>query len=312
MKITDLEDGLNEIKLAVSNIEEKETKTRKFYSVVTLMDGEQSIEAKMWTEKDLLRFMPGDVINCRIEKQYYQGNVSYILGKDYEVTEDDFEDYLPKAPIDALDVYGDMLSTVNHFTNEKLKKIVLSILKDEKENFLKAPAAKKVHHNYVAGLAFHEGRMLELAKKIVEVYPNIDEDLLYAGTIMHDIGKVYELEQNYAGAIEYTVVGNLLGHMIIAIQLIERKAIALGIDPDDEIIMLLKHMIASHHGEPETGAITRPATKEAMLLHEIDMNDSRIWQFEKAEAETDPGALSERIFGLESVVYRPTSKRLLL
>ena len=72
MKITDLEDGLNEIKLAVSNIEEKETKTRKFYSVVTLMDGEQSIEAKMWTEKDLLRFMPGDVINCRIEKQYYQ------------------------------------------------------------------------------------------------------------------------------------------------------------------------------------------------------------------------------------------------
>lgn len=312
MKITDLADGLNDIRLAVSSIEEKEAKTGKLYSVITLMDGEQSIEAKMWSEKSLLRFMPGDVVDCRIEKQHYQGNVSYIFGRDYNVTEDDFENYLPKAPIDSIDVYEEMVNTVKRFSNDKLRKLVSAILKDEKEIFVKAPAAKKVHHNYVAGLAFHEGRMLELAKKITEVYPNIDEDLLYAGTIMHDIGKVYELEQDYSGAIEYTVVGNLLGHMIIAIQLIERKAIALGLDPDDEIIMLLKHMIASHHGEPETGAITRPAIKEAMLLHEIDMIDSRIWQFEKVESETEPGELSERIFGLESVVYHASNKKIIL
>lgn len=306
MKISDMDYGMNKIKLAVIKTEEREGKDGRLYSEVTCVDGSNTMTAKVWKSKSDLHLEPPVVVEAMVEKQLYGGNNSYIM-KQYIQENDNPVDYMPHAPIDPDTVFDDIMRTVFAFQEKDLKTVTWQILTKNKELFIKTPAAKAIHHNYIYGLMYHEYRMLQLAKSMAILYPEINKDLLYAAVLLHDIGKIKELSIDAAGVIDYTVAGNLLGHCIIGIQMIERECYIHGIDPESESIKLLEHMLASHHGDLDKGAVVVPKTAEAMLLHEIDMIESRKWQYEKVETENEAGTLSAKVFGLGNVpIYHPT------
>lgn len=305
MKISNMEYGINKINLSVIKIDEREGKDRRLYSEVTCVDGINTIVAKVWKSKTELNLEPPVVVEAMMEKQLYGGNDSYIM-KQYVQRNDNPVDYMPHAPINPDVIFDDIMRTVFAFKDKSLKTVTWQILNKNKELFFQTPAAKAIHHNYIYGLMYHEYRMLQLAKSMVALYPEVNKDLLYASVLLHDIGKIKELSIDTAGVIDYTVAGNLLGHIIIGIQMIERECYIQGIDPESEPIRLLEHMLASHHGDLDKGAVVNPRTTEAMLLHEIDMIESRKWQYEKVEAENEEGTLSAKVFGLGNIpIYHP-------
>ena len=148
-------------------------------------------------------------------------------------------------------------------------------------------------------------RMLKTAVILSRVY-RFDKELLYSAVILHDIGKLQELDTDATGVAEYTVDGNLFGHTLLAIEMIDRKSFENPTYPAEKI-RLLKHCIVAHHGQLEYGAITMPAVKEAMLLHEIDVIDASMYQYEQVEKTLNPGEMSDRIFDLGVKVYKPAA-----
>ena len=131
-------------------------------------------------------------------------------------------------------------------------------------------------------------------------------ELLIAGTILHDIGKLWELDTTEFGNADYTVKGALMGHAFIGAEVIGRYARAAKLA--DEDIMLLQHLILSHHGRFEYQAVAMPAIPEAMILHYIDCIDAEMYQYEVQEEMLEPGTISAKVYGLEQKVYRPSWK----
>ena len=173
------------------------------------------------------------------------------------------------------------------------------LLRRHGEDFPLIPAAKSVHHGFRMGLLMHTGNMLKIADFLAGLYPEvIDRSLLLAGTFAHDLAKAREFQLSELGlATDYTVAGQLLGHLVMGAQEAAEVTKALGIP--EEKGMLLQHLILSHHGEPEFGAAVKPACAEAELLSYIDGIDSRMEICREALAETETGRFSERIFALD-------------
>ena len=144
-----------------------------------------------------------------------------------------------------------------------------------------------MHHNYIGGLLYHIWRMMRSGICMSTVY-NLDRTMLSAGIILHDIGKLVELKSDEFGSAEYTIAGNLFGHLYIGAEMIDKTRAALGLE-ESEDVMLLKHMILSHHNKLEFGAVKRPATKEAFALAMIDEMDSKIEQYEQELNKLEPG-----------------------
>lgn len=178
------------------------------------------------------------------------------------------------------------------------------------ERFDVIPGGKSMHHDYLFGLLYHTYRMAKSADALCTVYTDANRDLLLAGTILHDVGKVLEFEINSNGLVEtYSSYGNLLGHLYMGANLIGTTK------PDEtcsseynEKRLLLQHMLLSHHGIPEYGAVKRPCFFEAYLLHAIDLIDSRADMFDSVEKNLKPGECSSKIFALETCVYKPNLK----
>jgi len=141
------------------------------------------------------------------------------------------------------------------------------------EKFIKAPAAKKMHHAYLGGLLEHTLSLALLAEKVVEHYGGIDKDLLLTGAMLHDIGKISEFE--FERSIDYSDEGRLISHIVIGLDLIEKKMNQIENFPE-KTKMLLKHLIVSHHGSRELGSPQLPMTLEAVMLHYLDEIDSKI------------------------------------
>ena len=184
-----------------------------------------------------------------------------------------------------------------------LTALAVRLLMKDYEAFYSSSAAKSMHHNLYGGLVYHTSRMVDAAFAICEVYPMLDRELLVCGTAIHDLGKLKELKTSDTGAASYTTEGSLLGHALLGIEMIdeevrERDAANGRQTYDREDIMCIKHLIASHHGKLEWEAIKLPAMPEAMVLHELDMIDSRIYIYEETFSKTEPGTLSEPVFGI--------------
>ena len=149
---------------------------------------------------------------------------------------------------------------------------------DFMQGFCRCPAGVKIHHAYVGGLLEHVVTMMDVAERILPLYPEVDRDLLLMGVFLHDIGKVREL--SYARTFAYTDEGQLLGHLVIGVEMLAEKARQVpdltGEPFPPELLLRLKHLILSHHGEPEFGSPKVPMTPEAIALHAIDLLDSRI------------------------------------
>ena len=182
---------------------------------------------------------------------------------------------------------GEINTTIDAFANEDIKKLTKAIFEDKTKVLSYFPAAKSNHHALKGGLLYHTYSMLQIGKSLTPLYPFLNADLLYSGIILHD----------------YTEEGKLLGHIVTEIVEIDQYGQKLGVS--EEVLLLLKHMILSHHYEAEYGSPKKPMFPEAELLHHIDIIDARMNTMEKVQNSLEPGAFSEKIWGLDGIqLYR--------
>ncbi len=285
----------------------------KKYLDFTLCDKTGEINAKLWeySENEESVYNPNSIIKVRGTILSWQNNLQLKIEKMRNITEEDqvnIEEFVPSAPYKADFMYGEVLKYIDNMKNEDIKNIVFTIIEENKEKLMHYPAAKKNHHSIRAGLLFHIMTMLKTAEKLCEIYTFLNKDLLYAGVILHDMAKIEEMNANEYGIVdEYTVKGQLLGHITQGIKNVELVGKELG--ADEEIIMLLQHMILSHHYEPEYGSPVKPMIAEAEILHYLDIIDARMYDMKKLMGDTKPGEFSERLWSLENRrIYKPNKE----
>lgn len=281
----------------------------KDYMTLHLQDKSGEIEAKFWTatKNDMATIKPeeivhvkGDIINYRGNKQMKVNQIRLATTEDQLKT----EQFVDGAPLSPAEIQEEISHYLLEIENANLQRITRHLLKKYQERFYTYPAASSHHHNFASGLSYHVLTMLRIAKSICDIYPLLNKSLLYSGIILHDIGKVRELSGPVATS--YTVEGNLLGHISIASDEVVESARELNIEGEE--IMLLRHMILSHHGKLEYGSPKLPYLKEAEILCYIDNIDARMNMFEKAYKKTDKGQFTDKIFGLENRrFYNPES-----
>lgn len=213
-------------------------------------------------------------------------------------------DFLEKSPISKDVLKEQVMEAVFEMQNPNIQRIVRAIIKKYEEDLFIYPAASKNHHAYVSGLAYHVVTMLKIARSLSEIYPELNKDLLYAGIILHDIGKIHEL----SGVVStsYTLEGTLLGHITIMVSEIKEVASELGLE-DSEEVLVLQHLVLSHHGKEEWGSPVRPMVREAEILHLIDLIDAKMNMLNRALDKTKRGEFTEKLFAMDHrSFYKPT------
>lgn len=261
------------------------------YLLATLRDKTGVISGLMWnvSEERLQHISSGDMVQVRGKVQLYQGSLQMIVNRidvasqnDYD--EDDFRAQSHANVEPLLQRLKELLGTISC---DRLKTLADCFMNDEQlvEALCGAPAGVRAHHAYQGGLIEHVVSMAEVADRLCGLYSQLNRDLLLLGVLMHDLGKVREL--SWDPALVYTDEGQLLGHMNIAIEILNEKLLEAraqmgGSELDAEDVLRLKHMILSHHGSLEHGSPRVPMTPEAMVLHHIDNLDAKLHEFTRS------------------------------
>ncbi|HLH43162.1 MAG TPA: HD domain-containing protein [Bryobacteraceae bacterium] len=249
------------------------------YLALTLADRTGDLEAKMFdnASEALDTFDRGDFVRVKGLFQIFQNRPQLLLHKIQPVadSEVDASDFFATSARDRGEMFRELQAWIAGMVDPHLKSLAEAIFGDESiaRPFRDAPAAKSVHHAWIGGLIEHVLSMCHLAKFAAAHYPGVDFDLLLTGVLLHDIGKIREL--SYSRSIAYTSEGQLLGHIMIGIGIVEEKLRGLPQFPR-RLHDLLLHMILSHHGELEFGSPKMPLFPEALLLHCIDNLDSKM------------------------------------
>ena len=255
------------------------TKGGNSYLVLRLLDRSGEIEGRVWDRADDLGrgFDKNDFVRVRVQATLYQGKVQIRVQDVMRVEEETVaaEDFLPKSPFDPDVMLGELQSILRGMKNPHLLALAEACFADQElmELLKRAPGAKTIHHPYLSGLLEHTLSLLKLILKVVENYQGVDVDLLLTGGFLHDIGKVYEF--SFDRAVEYTDAGQLLGHLVMEVEMVNKKISAIP-DFPDELAMLVKHLLVSHHGAYEFGSPKLPQTVEAIMLHALDDLDGKI------------------------------------
>ena len=202
------------------------------------------------------------------------------------------------APLQKQQLQDQINELLFQITQPEWNRIVRFLLKQHQESFFEYPAAKSNHHDYAGGLAYHTLSIARLALDVCQHYAQINQSLLLAGVILHDLGKTSEL----SGVLntQYTLAGNLLGHIVIIDGEIVTACKQLHLDANSEEVLLLRHMIIAHHGLYEYGSPKRPQLLEAEVLHSLDELDAAINMITKAQQKVAPGQFTDRIFGMDN------------
>jgi len=216
------------------------------------------------------------------------------------------EDFIRTAPEPPEEMYAYILEKARGIGDSDFQKVAVTLMENNRERLLFYPAAKTNHHAIHAGLLYHMKRMLMLAERTCEVYTFLSKDILVAGVIVHDMEKLNEMSADETGIVsEYTLEGQLLGHLVMGVRTIDRLANELCI-PREKAVML-EHMMISHHYEPEFGSPKKPMFPEAEALHYMDMIDAKMYDFEEGLSGVKPGELSDWIRTLDGRrIYKPT------
>ncbi len=278
--VSDLQPNQNvEATFLVSHKEVRQKKTGEPYLSLTLADRTGDLDAKMWDNAaDVISiFSHNDFIRVKGATQVFQNRMQFTIHKLKVVPESEIDlgDYLVASKRDRMEMQAELFAHIAAMTNPHLKGMLERIFADPAvaQAYRDAPAAKSVHHGWIGGLIEHVLSLCKLAKFTAAHYADIDADLLLSGVILHDIGKIYELE--YARAIRYSDRGQLLGHIQIGMQMVTDQ-IQKTPDFPPKLRDLLLHMILSHHGQLEFGSPKLPVFPEALLLHLIDNMDSKM------------------------------------
>lgn len=279
---------------------------RSSYLTLVFQDDSGSVVAKLWnaTSEQIQTITSGKVVqvvgDAILYNEELQIKISHI--NILSSAPEEQVKYLRNAPISKEEIHRYIQDQINKIQNQDIYIIVSSLYSKYQEDFLIYPAASKNHHEFVSGLAYHTMSMLHLGIDLCQLYPELNKDLLVAGIILHDFGKLIEL----SGPIvpEYTLQGKLLGHISICQVMIDEVAKEHHIE--GEVVYLLKHLVLSHHGHLEYGSPILPLIREAEILHLIDNIDARMNSIDKALENLEPGEFSKRIFSLENrCFYKP-------
>jgi 3'-5' exoribonuclease len=268
-------------------------KNGKSYISLYLTDNSGAIDSRVWDNVEALAelFHSGDVIRVKGVVQMFQGRRQAVIHKVEKALPEEYDmnDFVSSSRRPPEQMMAELLKHVEEIENHHIRQITLEVLNDPeiRPKLLRAPAAKTIHHAYLGGLLEHVLSICGLMKFIAAHYESqgvkLKRDFLIFGAIFHDIGKIWELE--YETGISYSDRGKLIGHMVMAVELVEKKASRLLGFPED-LKDLLKHIILGHHGRLEYGSPKLPMFLEAYLVAFIDDLDSKINtidQFVKAE-----------------------------
>lgn len=269
------------------------------YLFVDLRDKTGVISGRMWnaTEESVANLNTGEFVQVKGKIQLYQGALQMIVTHIYPTPTNglDIADFLPRSNRDLARLRARLHEILLSVEEPSLRALLECFLIDETlmNAFCLAPAGIKAHHAYQGGLLEHVVTMLEIAQRLAGLYPDLNLDLLLAGVFLHDIGKTREL--SYDDGFAYTDEGQLLGHLIIAVEMLSekvRQTVELTREPFPvELELRLKHLIVSHHGHYQFGSPKLPMTPEAIALHHIDNLDAKIHEFTR-DIQDDPNPLS--------------------
>lgn len=290
-----------ETNLLVSNVVKGTTNSGAPYLSLTLQDSSKAIEAKLWDVKPELsnQIETGKVYNFGLEIIKYKNNLQAKVLKVMPISQTNInmDDYLFRSPISKDKLRETIQDGINQIQNKDIARIVSSMLNFYSNDVYDFPAASKIHHNFIGGLATHTSGMLKIGLALCEIYPNINKDYLIAGIILHDLGKIEEITS--PAVSEYTIKGKLLGHISIMDARLAQIGQELKLD-DSQELLILRHMILAHHGELEYGSPIRPETLEAEILSQIDNIDAKINIISKALDEVKPGEFSQKLFAMDN------------
>jgi 3'-5' exoribonuclease len=297
-----------ELFLLVKNSTKGIASNGKPFLTLILQDRTGDIEAKLWdiSDQDEQTYKAETIVKVSGDLHNYRGRLQLKIRQLRPASPQDgmkISDFLETAPVSQDEMMGKITQYIFDMKNPNIQRVTRHLLKKYSQDFLVYPAATKNHHEFVSGLAYHVISMLDLAKAISGLYPSLDRDLLYAGVILHDLGKVTEL----SGPISttYTTEGNLLGHITIMVNEIGKAAEELGIKGEE--VVVLQHLVLSHHGKMEWGSAKPPMIKEAEILHYIDNLDAKMNMMDRALRHVKPGEFTERVFALDNrSFYKPT------
>lgn len=280
------------------------------YMSLNLQDNSGNIEAKLWDVSEEISNklraghiieVVGDVIKYKSNLQLKLQSVEILNQKSYQLS-----DFIITSDISKEELKKGIYHYIDLINDEILKKVTKTIIDLVEKQFFLYPAASKNHHEFVGGLATHTLEMCQLAEKLGQQYSVIDMDYLYAGVLLHDVSKIDEFISPVV--VEYSRAGKLLGHISMGQTKVYETAKELGYE-DSEQVLLLRHMILSHHGVYEFGSPVRPLTLEAEMLNFIDNISARVHMFTKNTETLDEGQFSQRVFSLEGrAIYKPHKK----
>ena len=283
-------DGVDDIFVLSEKILSQKRDGDNFLNV-TISDKTGTLKGVVWDNVNQIAtgITSGDFAYVNGSVSEYKGALQVVIKKMEPFPPDrvDPSDFLPQTSRNIEDMFERLVKRANSITTDYLKALINAFFNDREfvNKFKTAPAAKKMHHAYIGGLLEHTVSMASLADKIAGHYGGVNRDLLLTGAILHDIGKIDEFD--YQSKIDYSDKGRLLNHIVIGIKMVDDKLSGINNFPEDQML-LLKHMIVSHHGTREFGSPEPPKTIEAILLNYIDEIDSKVNAVRDFIASEDP------------------------
>ena len=301
----------------VSAIKEALDKNGNTFVKITMKDGFGEITPNMF-KMDIgslssLGISNGCIADVQLIVSEYNGAKNFKVDRiaptsEYGLTAADF---MKLPPLDLNMMYDEICEIIENASKSDsaghtpLSQLALNILSDKKERYMTSSAAVTMHHNMKGGLLYHSYRMVKAANALCDVYTKLDRELLVCGAALHDIGKIWEYSTSETGDAAFTASGVLFGHLYLGASLI--KQYTEGGNYDKERVQLLTHMILSHHGTREFGAVVCPAISEAFVLYYIDNIDAKLYACEDYYESLDPKAITDKKpFGLDNRIYRPS------
>lgn len=292
--------------LLVRSSDQRESAKGGKYLDMNLTDRTGEINCKMW-DGTVAPPPAGSVIKVRGTVQEYNGRMQLRIERMRPSTPEDNVDLsrlVPCAPEKPEDMMQEITDTVAGFKSEDLRKIVWEMLRLSGDAIYWFPAGQRLHHAERSGLLHHTTGMLRLAEHVIEAYPWLNGDLLRAGVILHDLSKITEMKSDEMGNVsDYSRDGLLIGHLVRGVAQLAQAAKNVGVE--GEVVVLLEHMIISHHGEAEFGSPRKPMFPEAEVLHWIDLLDARMNEMQGVMERVPAGAFSEKIWSLDRRLYHP-------
>ena len=292
--------------LLVRSADQRTSSTGGKYLDLTLCDTTGDINCKMW-DGTVQPPKQGSVIKVRGTVQEYNGRLQMRVERlrtPSQADEVDVSQLMPCAPEPPQDMLREINRAIDSMKTPELQAILREMIAmcGDKLNYY--PAAQRVHHAERSGLLHHTVSVLRAAEAVLPLYPFLDGDLLRAGAIAHDLSKTAEFISDDAGNVsDYSAEGQLLGHLVHGVAQVREAARRANVT--GEYVLLLSHMIISHHGLPEHGSPRPPMFPEAEMLHLLDDMDAKMNEMEGVMRRTPAGAFSEKIWTLDRRLYHP-------